>query len=107
MDDLQIEPGELKLRLDRGEPLLLVDCREPHEFAICHLPGAKLVPMAEVPANLALFASAAEVVIYCHHGIRSLNVTAWLRAQGIEGVRSLAGGMERWSLEIDSSVPRY
>jgi adenylyltransferase/sulfurtransferase len=107
LDELQIQPGELKQRLDRGEPLLLVDCREPQEYEIGRLPSAKLVPMAEVPVNLALFASADEVVVYCHHGVRSLNVAAWLRAQGIEGVRSLAGGIERWSLEIDSSVPRY
>ncbi len=107
LDDLQIEPREVKTKLDRGEPLLLVDCREPHEYAICRLPGARLVPMGEIARHLELFAAADEVVVYCHHGIRSLNVAAWLRGQGIEGVRSLAGGIERWAVEIDPAMPRY
>jgi rhodanese-related sulfurtransferase len=107
MDDLQIEPREVKRRLDEGEALLLVDVREPHEYAICRIEGARLVPQGSVPANLALFDGAEDVVVYCHHGIRSLNVAAWLRSQGVEGARSMAGGIERWSAEVDPGVPRY
>lgn len=107
MNDLQITPQEVKARLDRGERLLLVDCREPNEHALCRIEGARLVPMGDVPAHLSLFDEAAEVVVYCHHGQRSLNVAAWLRQQGVSGARSMAGGIERWSLEIDPSVPRY
>ncbi len=107
MDDLQIGPREVKAKLDRGEPLLLVDCREPHEYALCHLPGARRVPRGELARHRELFAATNQVIVYCHHGIRSLNVVAWLRAQGIEGVRSLAGGIERWATEIDPAVPRY
>ncbi len=107
MDDWQIEPHEVKEKLDRGDRLLLVDCREPQEFEICRLPGAKLVAMGALPMNVMLFDTAQEVVVYCHHGIRSMNVVAWLRAQGVEGARSMAGGIERWSREVDPSVPRY
>lgn len=107
MDDLQIEPREVKQRLDRGEKFLLVDVRESWEFDVCRLPGAKLVPLGSVASSLALFDEAEEVVIYCHHGRRSLDAAVWLRQQGVEGARSMAGGIERWSAEIDPSVPRY
>lgn len=107
MHDIQVTPQEVKARLDRGERLLLVDCREPNEHALCRIEGARLVPMGDVPAHLALFDESADVVVYCHHGQRSLNVAAWLRQQGVAGARSMAGGIERWSLEIDPTVPRY
>ena len=107
MDDLQIDPREVKRRIDVGEALLLVDVREPWEHDLCRLPGAKLVPLGTVPSSLALFEQADEVVIYCNHGRRSLDAVAWLRQQGVEGARSMAGGIERWSCEVDPNVPRY
>ena len=107
MDDLQIEPRHVKDRLERGETLLLVDVREPWEHQLCRIEGAKLVPMGAIPSSLPLFEQADEVILYCHHGIRSLDAAVWLRQQGIEGARSMAGGIERWSREVDSSVPRY
>ncbi len=107
MDDLQIDPREVKQRLDRGDKVLLVDVREPWEHQICQIEGARLIPLGTIPANLALFEEAEEVVLYCHHGMRSLDAAAWLRAQGVAGARSLSGGIERWATEIDSSVPRY
>ena len=107
MDDLQIDPREVKQRLDRGDKFLLVDVREPWEHDLCRLPGAKLVPLGAVASSLAVFEQADEVVIYCHHGKRSLDATVWLRQQGVEGARSMAGGIERWSVEIDPKVPRY
>jgi rhodanese-related sulfurtransferase len=63
--------------------------------------------MGSIPANLQSIDSGDPVVVYCHHGMRSLDVTVWLRAQGVENVRSLAGGIDRWSLEMDQKVPRY
>jgi len=107
MDDLEITPAETKQRLDRGEKLLLVDVREPWESEICRIEGAKLIPMGSIPANLRALDVEDDVVCYCHHGMRSLDVAVWLRAQGVERARSLAGGIERWSLEIDPQVPRY
>jgi rhodanese-related sulfurtransferase len=106
-DDLEITPADTKLRLDRGEKLLLVDVREPREFEICRIEGAKLIPMGSIPANLQSLDTGDEVICYCHHGMRSLDVAVWLRGQGVERAKSLAGGIERWSLEIDPCVPRY
>jgi rhodanese-related sulfurtransferase len=106
-NDLEITPAETKRLLDRGEKLLLVDVREPWEFEICRIEGAKLIPMGSIPANLQALDTDDEVVCYCHHGMRSLDVAVWLRGQGIERAKSLAGGIERWSLEIDPRVPRY
>jgi adenylyltransferase/sulfurtransferase len=107
MTDLEISPRELKERLDLGENILLVDVREPHEYAICQIEGAKLIPMGSVPANLQKLDTDEDVVCYCHHGMRSLDVANWLRAQGIKSAKSLAGGIDRWSIEIDPTVPRY
>ena len=106
-DDLQIEPCEVKQRLESGEKLLLVDVREQWEYDLCRLPGAKLVPLGTLPSNLSVFEQASEVIVYCHHGRRSLDATVWLRQQGVESARSMAGGIERWSREVDPSVPRY
>ncbi len=107
MDDIQIEPKELKVKMDTGEKVLVVDVREPWEHQIASIAGATLVPLNTLPANLKLFEGADEVVIFCHHGMRSLNAAAWLRSQGVDGARSLTGGIERWSAEIDPKVPRY
>jgi rhodanese-related sulfurtransferase len=107
VDDIQIEPKELKVKMDTGAKVLVVDVREPWEHQIASIAGATLVPLNNLPANLKLFEGAEEVVIFCHHGMRSLNAAAWLRSQGVDGARSLTGGIERWSTEIDSSVPKY
>jgi rhodanese-related sulfurtransferase len=107
MTDLEITPSEVKQRLDRGDGVLLVDVREPWEFEICRIAGAKLIPMGTIPANLQALDSDNEVICYCHHGMRSLDVAVWLRGQGVERAKSLAGGIDRWSAEIDPSVPRY
>jgi rhodanese-related sulfurtransferase len=107
MTDLEISPRELKERLGRGENILLVDVREPHEYAICQIEGAKLIPMGSIPANLQKLDTDKDVVCYCHHGMRSLEVANWLRAQGIKSAKSMAGGIDRWSIEIDPTVPRY
>jgi rhodanese-related sulfurtransferase len=107
MDDLQIAPKEVRERLERGEKLVLVDVREQWEYDLCRIAGAKLIPLKTLPANVAALEEAEEVICYCHHGIRSLDAATWLRGQGIAGAKSLAGGIERWSREVDASVPRY
>lgn len=107
MSDLQITPKELKQRLERGDKIVLVDVREPHEYEICRIEGARLVPLKTIPAKISTFEGAGEVICYCHHGIRSLDAASWLRKQGVAGARSLAGGIERWSREVDPRVPRY
>jgi rhodanese-related sulfurtransferase len=107
MEDLEITPAEAKQRLDRGPSVLLVDVREPWEFALCRIEGAKLIPMGTIPANLQALDTDDEVICYCHHGMCSLDVAVWLRGQGVARAKSLSGGIDRWSAEVDSSVPRY
>ncbi|HYL65188.1 MAG TPA: rhodanese-like domain-containing protein [Candidatus Methylomirabilis sp.] len=107
MDDIQITAKEVNERIARGEKLLLVDVREPWEFELCKIPGARLMPLGSLPANLQTLLGVDEVICYCHRGMRSLDAAVWLRQQGVEGARSMAGGIERWSAEIDPSVPRY
>ena len=106
-DNLEIKPSELKNRLDHGDKMLVVDVREPWEYDLCRIEGAKLIPMGTVPANLQALDVDEDVICYCHRGQRSLDVAVWLRGQGIENAKSLAGGIERWSVEVDPSVPRY
>ena len=107
---LEIATREVKRLLDAGEKLFLVDVREPYEYATAKIEGSELVPMRSIPASLqALEAQADEglLVVYCHHGIRSLQVTNWLREQGVEACQSMAGGIDAWSCDVDVGVPRY
>lgn len=107
VEDLQITPEDLCAKMVRSDNLLLVDVREPWEYEICRIKEAELVPLRTLPDVWQRLAQADEVILYCHHGVRSLDAAAWLRGQGVEGARSLAGGIDRWSREIDPSVPRY
>ena len=107
---MEISPAELKRRIDAGERLHLIDVRTPEEHSIARLDGSELVPMDTIPGALQRLeaqADEAPLVVYCHHGIRSANVVNWLRGQGVTSCQSLSGGIERWSTEIDPSVPRY
>jgi len=107
MDDMQISVQEVNERIARGEKLFLVDVREQWEYDLCRIAGAKLIPLGTLPANLNTLLDADEVICYCHHGIRSLDAAVWLRQQGVESAKSMAGGIERWSVEVDPNVPRY
>lgn len=107
MDNLEIAPKEVKARLERGEKFLLVDVRQPWEYDLCRIEGAKLVPLDALSSNLGELAAAEDVVVYCHHGRRSLDAVVFLRQQGLEGARSMAGGIERWATEIDPKMARY
>ena len=108
--DFEIAPAEVKRRLDAGEKLHLIDVREPNEFALARIEGSELIPMRQVPGELQTLESRADeapLIVFCHHGVRSLNVVNWLRQQGLEACQSMAGGIDAWSLMIDLSVPRY
>ena len=108
MPAIEIDPNEVKRRLDAGEKIRMVDVREPFEHQQAHIEGADLIPMRSVPQSLeSLRAGTGLLVLFCHHGMRSLQVTQWLRRQGLEDCASMAGGIDRWSLEIDPAVPRY
>ena len=100
-------PEEVKARLERGEVLLL-DVREPEELHLAAIAGATHIPMGDIPmrANQELDPEA-HIVVVCHHGVRSLNVTHWLRQQGFERAQSMRGGIDRWARTVDPTVPVY
>ena len=96
--------------MDSGDKMALIDVREPDEFQQARIEGAALIPMRTVPAELQRVEGLADegtVVVFCHHGVRSLQVVNWLREQGVAGCQSMAGGIDRWSREVDANVPRY
>jgi rhodanese-related sulfurtransferase len=103
----QIQPLELKALLDSGAPVYLLDVRQPEEHALCALPGSVLIPLNELLSRMEeVEPNGATVIVYCHHGVRSLTGAALLCRAGISGA-SLAGGIDRWSLTVDPAVPRY
>jgi rhodanese-related sulfurtransferase len=107
---LEVTPQEIQRRIAAGEKLALLDVREPGEFQLARIGGAELIPMRTVPAELSRLDAQADdtpLIVFCHHGVRSLNVVHWLREQGVATCQSMAGGIDRWSLEIDPVVPRY
>jgi rhodanese-related sulfurtransferase len=103
----EIEPMELKQRLERGDRVSILDVREPEEVAVAAFPGALQVPMGDVPSRLAELDPEAEWVIVCHHGMRSANVAMYLLRNGFEKVANLSGGIDEWSLTVDPATPRY
>ena len=105
--EFEISPEELSGKLRGDAPPVLVDVRRDDEVAICALAGAVHLPLNDLSVRLDELDPRAETVVYCHHGVRSLNATVMLRQAGFANVRSLAGGIDRWSREIDASVPRY
>ncbi|MEX2579377.1 MAG: rhodanese-like domain-containing protein [Verrucomicrobiales bacterium] len=110
-DQYEIEAKALEaLRSSDDAPdIRLVDCREEEEFAVCRLEGAELVPLSRFGDEAAakLLDDDRPIVVYCHHGMRSMQATMFLRRKGCGKVWSLAGGIDRWSERIDPSVPRY
>ena len=102
----EITPETLRQRLEAGGPPALLDVREPWEHEICALPGARLIPIEQVEFRVDEVEPGDEVVVYCHHGIRSAFVVQWLRAQGIRAL-NLRGGIDAWALQVDPTFPRY
>ena len=86
----------------------LIDVREPWEYATAKIDGSLLMPMGDVPSRAHQELDPDErLLILCHHGVRSLSVTNWLRQQGFDASQSIAGGIDAWSREVDHAVPRY
>lgn len=102
-------PTELAERLAAPNPPHLLDVRQPDEFAIVSLPGAKLIPLNELPERVGEVAGwrEQEVVVYCHHGMRSAHAIGWMRQKGFTNLHNLVGGMDGWALEVDPNSPRY
>jgi rhodanese-related sulfurtransferase len=95
--------------VDGVDTALLLDCRTPEEYSIAKIDGAVLIPMQEIAERLAELEPWRDkpIIVHCHHGVRSLRVTHWLREKGFHLAQSMTGGIEAWSLEVDPSVPRY
>jgi rhodanese-related sulfurtransferase len=104
-----MSPEEVSVSLRSGQPPLLLDVRQPEEHAVAALSQAKLIPLGEIPGRIREIENwkARTVVVYCHHGVRSLHAAAFLRQSGFTDVRNLDGGIDAWSLCIDSTIPRY
>ena len=103
----EITVYDLKTMRDRGDEFVLVDVREPHEFAICSLPGSVKIPLGTLPQNLNRLSTADEIVVHCKLGGRSAKAVQFLRDSGFRKVRNLAGGIDRWAAEIEPKMPRY
>lgn len=105
--EFEITPAELKTRMDRGDRLVIVDVREPHEYEISRIEGSRLLPLGQVPERMHELSSADEIILHCKAGLRSAKALAILRQAGFGRLRNLTGGIDRWTQEIDPTLPRY
>jgi adenylyltransferase/sulfurtransferase len=105
---MNISPQELKDRLATGKKLRLIDVRESDEWAFNRIPGAELIPLSQFQQRAVQeLEPDEEIVLYCHHGMRSGRAQGFLKAQGYANVLNLSGGIDAWSTQVDPSVPRY
>jgi len=108
MMDYEIEPEAVKTLLGQGSTIALLDVREPWEYQTAQIAGSRHIPMGDIPSRAHQELDPdAHIVVVCHHGVRSLNVTHWLRQQGFENVQSMRGGIDAWSRTVDQKVPVY
>jgi rhodanese-related sulfurtransferase len=98
---------ELKDRLTQGDDLLLLDVREPQEYRYAKIDGSTLIPLQQIPARIGELDPNRNIVVICHHGMRSMQAAHYLAHQGFTNVANLTGGIDAWSLQCDFSVPRY
>jgi sulfur-carrier protein adenylyltransferase/sulfurtransferase len=103
---LEVSVHDLKRALAEGRATV-VDVREPWEAEIAKIDGAELIPLGEFAGRAPLLPRDKPVLIYCHHGSRSMQATQWLRRNGFDQVSNVAGGIDAWSLAIDPAIPRY
>lgn len=103
----QIRPGEVAERLKQGDGVRLLDVREDHEWEAARIEGAQLVTQELAQEILQTWPKDTAIVFYCHRGMRSLDAAVYFIGHGFTNVRSMEGGIDAWSLEVDPSVPRY
>lgn len=104
----EITARDLAMAMENGQDIFLLDVRQPDEHERAKLADSLLIPLNELPARASeVPPGPAMIVVYCHHGIRSLSAAAFLERLGHANVRSLAGGIDAWSCEVDPAVPRY
>jgi molybdopterin/thiamine biosynthesis adenylyltransferase/rhodanese-related sulfurtransferase/molybdopterin converting factor small subunit len=102
-----IDPVEVKAKIDRGDPFVLIDVREPHEYQICSIPQAKLIPLGDLPKRVNELDSASEIIAHCKSGMRSAKAVEFLKQAGFRKVRNMKGGILAWSDKVDPTVPKY
>ncbi len=108
MNPLEITVEDVaRRRAAQDAELVLLDVREAEELALCRIEGAAHIPMGDIPNRLQHLDPDKDLVVFCHHGVRSASVANWLRQQGLERVWSMRGGIDAWSVAIDQRVPRY
>jgi adenylyltransferase/sulfurtransferase len=105
--EYEITPLELKAKIDRGDEFVLVDVREPEEYAIARIPGSRLIPLRTVPEHISELSSAEDIVVHCRSGVRSAQAVDFMKQAGYRKVKNLVGGILRWSDDVDPSVPKY
>jgi len=104
---VQTLPAELKRRIDAGETLCILDVREPWELAICSLPGARHIPLHEIPARLNELDATSAIIVVCKGGGRSRRAAKYLRVHGFSRITALAGGIDAWARDVDPTLPTY
>src|SRR5499425_2554917 len=105
--EYEITPLELKSKMDRGDDYVLVDVREPEEYAIARIPGSRLIPLSTVPERINELSSADDIVVHCRSGVRSAKAVDFMKQAGFRRVKNLVGGMLRWCDDVVPSVPKY
>jgi rhodanese-related sulfurtransferase len=107
MDYETILPVELSARMKRGEEVTLIDVREQVEYDIARIEGARLLPLSQLHEWAGKLNPEEEIIVMCHHGVRSAHVCSILAREGFKKMVNMAGGIDRWSNDVDSSVPVY
>lgn len=105
--EFEILPAELKAKIDRNDEFVLIDVREPEEYAICKLPGSRLIPLRTLPERVHELSTADDIVVHCKSGMRSGQAVGFLKQAGYRRVKNLVGGILRWSDDVDPRVPKY
>src|SRR5262249_3238100 len=105
--EADIEPTEVKAKIDRGDDFLLLDVREPHEYQIAKIAAAQLIPLGDLPKRIHELTGATEIVAHCKSGVRRAKAVELLKQSGFKRVRNMKGGILAWSDKVDPSVPKY
>jgi adenylyltransferase/sulfurtransferase len=107
MGEFDMTARELKAAIDAGRKLVILDVREPFEYALCHLESSTLIPVNQLSLRLKELGLNDEIVAYCHVGIRSAGAVSLLRENGFTNVKNLLGGIDAWAVQVDLKMPRY
>ena len=107
LNDWEIDPRGLKAKMDRDEPVFILDVREPHEFQICSIPNSVLIPLGDLPKRVGELNAADDIVVHCKSGIRSAKAVNFLKTAGFTKLQNLKGGILAWSDDVDPTVPKY